>query len=687
MPVKVLTTTAPLNGSRRHSPPQRHRHEVKSSSRTFTPANISVKRGHVATQPRKMLTADNWDKYPQETVVEVQLSPPFEYQRQIGSKYQPHHSPPDAVLHQISPRGAKPPVEAQSDLYFPFEITQPLAAAKGDQENTATSPDSHVPYDPYHPFEKNVLPVSDKARRRNSVASDISISSSLSTALGAGRLDPFDVYCKQDLPIHVHRVLDHCLQHVCCSFTLAADPTERNRVKAYIMENAMEDPTTWYAIILAGLTHFIFSHGNNGVSKELRMLHLSYKTQAMIEVRKDVERRRDSVGEAALFAMNTLAAHGGASFDDGNGIPIDRIQEGKALGKANALNYYTAMETEWQHWNMFTRLMRKRGGPSTLEHPKHIRGFPPSPGPGCLTTTDVMVAWRNLRCPEFPLSTPSDKVIDLQHLERDATATTMTQKLLSGIPVMPRNNMHSRRLTTLLKKMRTFTVDLDQHLRGAAPKADVRLLYWTRLMLLHDLLLLPDLSLSDNPLELLYELCRNAALAFQQLVLVPVTANNRLPEKLLGQMLPLLERCTSSIHGRTLDRDYPSLFLWAVMLAGMLAMEHYVAHQDSELLDKVTTFFDRVPIKAEKDSWSMATGRLRNFLWIDLECDGPGRRYWNYACLWLAERSRSQASPDNGAKDTSRGIQHYSSATQYTPSPTQYTPSSSASSTSYPWQI
>lgn len=626
--------------ARRKTDPHRSENCSKVPRKPTSAANIAVKRGQLATGPRMILTAENWPKLPSQVVTEVGTPPAEHFSSKVAR--------PDDYY--ASDRGQQHTHQTLSRSNH--EVSSPCTTE-------AVTPD--VPYSPYFPFDsppsntgrsdETISPSSRQVSSRSSTGSpEIGDNSSevLHTALGAGRLDPFRVYCKQDLSLEVHGILDHCLNHVCCSFTLASRPIELDKVKAYIMGHAMSDPITFYAIILAGVTHFIFSRGEYGVPAEIRMLRLSYKTQAIVEVRKDIERRRGKVTEAGLFAINTLAAHGGADFNK-TGIPIDRLQEGKALGKANALNYYSAIETEWQHWNMFTKLMRQRGGPSTLEHSNTIRGFPPSPGPGCLTTTDVVIAWRNLRCPEFALSVGSEKVIDLQRLVRDPPAILLMQKLLSGFPPMPRNNMHSRRLTALLKKIKTLIVDFDQYQReqqdnvAGTSKVDIRLLYWTRLMLLHDLLLLPDLSLSDNPLELLYELCRNGALAFFQLVLVPIAATNRLPEKLLAQIIPLLHRCVTSIHGRTLDREHPSLFLWAVMLAGMLAMEHYVTHKDSALLDQVSGFFDRVSIKPEKNSWSMATGILRNFLWIDSECDGPGRRYWNYACLWLAERSHSEA--------------------------------------------
>ena len=43
--------------------------------------------------------------------------------------------------------------------------------------------------------------------------SRLSTQSSFMTALGAGRVDPFNAYCVPNLPVHVHQMLDHGKTH------------------------------------------------------------------------------------------------------------------------------------------------------------------------------------------------------------------------------------------------------------------------------------------------------------------------------------------------------------------------------------------------------------------------------------------------------------------------------------------
>jgi hypothetical protein len=118
-----------------------------------------------------------------------------------------------------------------------------------------------------------------------------------------------------------------------------------------------------------------------------------------------------------------------------------------------------------------------------------------------------------------------------------------------------------------------------------------------------------------------------------------------LPEKILRQLVPTLRKCHAPLHGRRLDREHPSLFLWGATLAGMLAMENYQSTNDSILLDEVSGLFENVPIKTEKSSWPLAADILRTFIWLDSECDAPGQRYWNYACLFLTELRREKSDP------------------------------------------
>lgn len=197
-----------------------------------------------------------------------------------------------------------------------------------------------------------------------------------------------------------------------------------------------------------------------------------------------------------------------------------------------------------------------------------------------------------------------------------------------------------------LKHMRCIIVDYEQwqRLKNTSPSnpnlPDIRRIYWLRHFLLHDILSLPMVSqrLGGSKTELGYELCRLSCLAFMQLVIYPLASMNNMPAKILTKLVPVLDLWTKPAEGKILSQDYPGVFLWALVLASMLAFEHYETTNDPSWMDRVAGYFERVHIKAEKSSWASVKGMVGNYLWLDSECDGPGKRAWDYACLWLAAR-------------------------------------------------
>lgn len=191
---------------------------------------------------------------------------------------------------------------------------------------------------------------------------------------------------------------------------------------------------------------------------------------------------------------------------------------------------------------------------------------------------------------------------------------------------------------TRLKHVRCILVDYEQWQRKASSLPDIRRIYWLRHFVLHDLLSLPILGqrLGGSRTELGYELVRVSCLAFTQLVIYPMAAINEMPQKILKTMLPIIDCWTKPCEGKILSQDHPGIFLWALVLAGMLAFEHYETTNNPVLMDSVAKYFDRVSIKAEKRAWPMVKSIMGTYLWLESECDVPGQRAWNYACLWLA---------------------------------------------------
>jgi hypothetical protein len=240
--------------------------------------------------------------------------------------------------------------------------------------------------------------------------------------------------------------------------------------------------------------------------------------------------------------------------------------------------------------------------------------------------------------PRFPSIVDTEAAIKANRHKPDAEAIAFARRLLSGFGSLIDGRWLFSRLMARLKHMRCIIVDYEQWQRGSSSRPDIRRIHWLRHFVLHDLLSLPILGqrLGGNKTELGYELVRVSCLAFMQLVIYPMAAINELPQKILKQMIPLLDRWSKPCEGKVLSQEHPGIFLWSLVLAGMLAFEHYESTGDPALMDSVAKYFDRVTVKAEKRAWPMVKSIMSTYLWLPSECDGPGQRAWDYACLWLA---------------------------------------------------
>jgi hypothetical protein len=198
--------------------------------------------------------------------------------------------------------------------------------------------------------------------------------------LGAGRLDPFGVYpttiynAGGALPMYVHEVIDHCINHTSLAFVPSDDPNDLSVIRRHIMMSVMSDALSWYTVVLAGVTHLSFVRGETEISREKQLLRLSYKTQAMGGIREDITKNNGVASDRVLLAINTLSSHG--ALDDIMGFQQDKIQNRKAFGAANDMNYYTSMRTGTEHWQSLVKFVGDRGGiESTLQSPGLATGI------------------------------------------------------------------------------------------------------------------------------------------------------------------------------------------------------------------------------------------------------------------------------------------------------------------------
>ena len=497
------------------------------------------------------------------------------------------------------------------------------------------------------------------------------------TTLDAGRLDPFDVYPQSNLPKYLQSLIDHTLNHVINAYLASDKRQEAEHTRALIIGEALADPLMWYPVMMSGITHFAYVHEQaqpdrslteNHAGKVHRLLRLSYKTETIRQIRAALERENGVPSDATLLAISTLMSHGSSHNDDlVFSKQADPIQMRKAFGTATDMHYYSSITFDYEHWYSIVRFIKKvRGGITGIRWPLMQQ---------TVQLIDTTVAWRNLESPSLSALVPTSMIVSIATHRPDEIANSQMRNSLSSLPPGWRTSPEHPHadLYQCLQHMRTLVTRYNQYQRRltitqANLRPDHRLIIYTRGLVMHDLLELPALTTDGQGATGTYELIRHAALAFMQLVLFPVTSVNNLPHKILTQMHPLLQLCwkvqadqernASSIYAE-IDYFKPltspsskaaredahvtgSLVLWAWMLAGMLAFEHLQTQQDSTWVDALAPMVDDFAIRPEKGSWSMVKGVMETFLWLASECDGPGQRWWNYACLWIDARRRER---------------------------------------------
>jgi hypothetical protein len=469
---------------------------------------------------------------------------------------------------------------------------------------------------------------------------------SLLSHVGEGRLDPFGIYPQNNLPKYVHHAIKHTLDHVLDPYLTSSEPQVAHGAKTLIMREIVSTPLMWYPVLMSSITHHAFVHAlsrPNGVTPDPdllrahKMLRLSYKMQTISHIRADMEQNNGLPSEAALLAMSTLLSHGATGSDDLDFTELhDPIQNRKAFGTATDMHYYSAIDFEYTHWYSVTRFLNRQG--------THIITWPLMRA--ALNQVDSTVAWRRLEVPALPLLLPTDAVMAMATHQPDAQSTAHTEKLLSGLPGVLRttNEEPYSSLYMCLVNMRVLVVRYSQYQRRmtssrAGTKPDLRLIHFTRSLVLHDLLSMPVVETAGLGLSAVYELARHAALAFMQLVLFPISAVNETPRKLLEQMVPLLKLCLNpqrqsstaqsarGATGRSQDQPQPrymatsdaaelvggkhslddpipvpsGLLLHAWVVAGMLALEHFQTNQSKPRRRRHTSMSE-APIAGEASS-------------------------------------------------------------------------------------
>ena len=116
--------------------------------------------------------------------------------------------------------------------------------------------------------------------------------------------------------------------------------------------------------VLTYLQNAYLRHGLDAPSRD-RTLRLSYKTNAIRELNREIQALQDIASDGLLLAIITMATHGSGEQLD----PPQREESLSALESVQNFQYYGRMRWEAAHLKAVCHLVYQRGGLHTVKMP------------------------------------------------------------------------------------------------------------------------------------------------------------------------------------------------------------------------------------------------------------------------------------------------------------------------------
>ncbi|KIW94709.1 uncharacterized protein Z519_04686 [Cladophialophora bantiana CBS 173.52] len=511
--------------------------------------------------------------------------------------------------------------------------------------------------------------------------------------VGTGKLDPFNACVPSGVPSYALDILDYgrsnlesgialCLAHypvapeaVNASLSSAAAVSKQWRImsssrtmlsegtiKTALLACAMHSPAAFWSIIFAGATHNAYLLGEADAPGRNRALRLSYKTQAIRELNREIQELQGPASDELLLAIITLASHG--SGEQLN--PPSQEENLSALQSVQSFQYYGRMQKETAHLKAICHLVYQKGGLHTVKMPGLANA---------LALADTFYSFQDMRVPAFPLLAPTSLIMSTWSEPSTLQAPSL-QNLTSGFQDLG-NIAGFGPLMEVLHNARLITIGLDAYLSGHPSAPSLNRIICARNFMTHDLLSLPltpplpDLRPSaahrhDNsssnmttlcsPLQSLYSLVRLSTMAYTLLVLFPVPTVAGIHGKLAQQLMLALDDCVVM----DLWITHSKLLLWSTVLGGIVAKDTSLRPWFAEMIRQARTKTTNLalmdsasrgsrnrlrscnnPSASEEDKtegesralWTVVRDMCCRFLWFDgPECDGLGRAIWEEAC-------------------------------------------------------
>lgn len=125
----------------------------------------------------------------------------------------------------------------------------------------------------------------------------------------------------------------------------------------------MRSSSAFYAVAFAGAAHNAFAHTGLEITRESKMLRLTYKTRAIEALNKEINSLQGPASDDLLLSMVTLGIHGSGDTL----APRKQATNDSALSTAQHFHFYGYMNWETTHLNAIRVMVEQRGGFQTIQ--------------------------------------------------------------------------------------------------------------------------------------------------------------------------------------------------------------------------------------------------------------------------------------------------------------------------------
>ncbi|KAK5210463.1 hypothetical protein LTR41_004131 [Exophiala xenobiotica] len=426
--------------------------------------------------------------------------------------------------------------------------------------------------------------------------------------LGKWRLDPFNAIRDVHVPDYVQEMLDHAIRFQWALYGASRD--EVKHTQADIMGAALRSPVAFYSIVYAGACHNAWLlHTSSNASKKSILLRISYKSEALSCLRKELAQSQDPISEDLLLSINLLGVH-----DGGDTIMAPRKPMDPPLRLYKDNEFYSSMTWQPKHIDMVYAMVKQLGGLQALK----MHGLAEA-----LESTALNDALLTLEPPRIQMRYTAKHYVALCQARWDEKGIKLYEQM-SARELRLMDGVEGKDFVLqILDDMRKLVATYDCFRRVKSHGPDLMHIIGARRSIQYDLLCRPT---SD---DCRYRVCRYALLIFLVETIHPKPRHIGIHQKLAERLMLALDE--TSVLG--LGHEHPEALTWATVLGGAAASETPLYSWYLAQLSTSSTCRE-----ATTDSRDSAYRDLPSFLVPGVEHEGRCYRYWHDVCETRAMR-------------------------------------------------